>query len=1436
MGSVTSLFLADVVYGLRRERYDPYFLEFLKPADLLCRMQAGRSLSEYLVKVIDQTDPIFEGINQVLTLVQQQMMHEAGAPYRDLFIRIIAFYQTYMNRVCQTSGEERSLLLKGKALLHTNDLSSFYEACEKREDEKIYGMISPSGQPFIPLDSFSADELFNYSSWLIKSQQQKNGAMQVLILEKLGDFYQGRRKTDIYPNDFVMAAHYFNAALALAKKEKILSLYRAHLMRKLELLERDALDVFCKKKMSIVNIQARRKELEQIRLELIALVDQGIDIYTLLALSTEKRRNFLAKQIEEIIRIIGPPKTGFGFFEMGSPVRDEAPPFGDVEYLIALEKDTEENRNYFEGVAKFLEIVMTNLGEAEFPVGNPPFSPTPHGFSVDTGGNVPLGGAWKLIGTPERLAAYQSLDRFRENIVTSNALTYVTLITGSEGRQRSSLLSRYRSAVSKQLSAYVDGSSVSFEEKERVHHRRALMLIKGHLIQFELDLSLEKERRRAFKIKPEIYRVMQSLMDALAQFFNLDSLSTRKRIEEMVKKRILSTEGGNNLIKAMAAILMFRLKAQLFYKDGQEDSLYHPNLCEPDSLDNKGEKRLYLQDEYIQILEEIYRTLYPFYFSMRNFFEQNTLQPWNGKEEVARCKRINTLRDNSFDMEMTRLARLLHHSLRTTSAERIIHQAVALNPNNIKALKLLIEIKVALGKHEDAIRYIQKRMALLNREAVGVEVVIETASCMVLMGKSLQQIRAFKKSIGWYRKAYAALEGVSEKNVDWELTTIDALQGWGECSEALRDQDLAKKYYLAAEEIADNYARWRHERGELYLKKTADLWICLGSLSSAQGNRQKADDYFQKALVKYTEALKDVKRSAKQSYQKNISDEILPKGDLPFNNHFELERWLTKNPNFRQMIVRNDATMNLSKLSSLNEDTLKANLEIMLKSDENVEKKQYVREQIREMNLCICFAYFQIGKLQCASPEKEEIEKGIVELVEVLKVYMSDTFVDRPQEAIIQCLLALASGYFKIGQLDKTLSFVKLAFRKIREEKLFYFTLECLSVFTSLLERESKMNIVKELLAEVEEIQAALEELGEEQGIHLLLPTLLQLHKLYKKFYPQEQTPYLSRMLDLILKYGNDELDSDLLNEFTLQMAQQLPLMEFDTLWKVKGAMIPDSDFQLADFRFKRCRTKGDGLCAMHALLGNVQDGCFIWSGTRDEIADKLAAEIRKRASSPIWDSIHAFFLGLCYSTRSDEYDEELKKVFEFPLEGLRAKLGKLEGSRIPLNIRRFQILQPVFTTLRSKNDSASQDIAALCTDGTKNISLEQAIGTRFTDIQTWLLQKSEAYLEIRGALRELAEVEDKYRQEQEGIYREIDAFIADWSVQYLERFKKNNYFLTHHELEMVAHLYGKKVFILTQERVHSSPISLGDDVVVIWHQEKHFERCEKIPNQGENK
>ncbi|MCE5316913.1 MAG: ankyrin repeat domain-containing protein [Parachlamydia sp.] len=214
-------------------------------------------------------------------------------------------------------------------------------------------------------------------------------------------------------------------------------------------------------------------------------------------------------------------------------------------------------------------------------------------------------------------------------------------------------------------------------------------------------------------------------------------------------------------------------------------------------------------------------------------------------------------------------------------------------------------------------------------------------------------------------------------------------------------------------------------------------------------------------------------------------------------------------------------------------------------------------------------------------------------------------------------------------------------------------------------------------------------------------------------------------------------------------MNVEIPSQNIVSVNQTQAKSLPEPlrEFVYGLKHFKRCVTKGDGFCAIHALLGEPnENGIIEWKGERNVIGERLRRAWMQK-NSALLPQLRAFFEGLSQNvgSRKSEFDPMLtgSSLLRKPLETLQSQLhGSQERNRL------------------------------------------------------------------------------------------LDTFIQDNLEHYLEIFAHQDYYLTHMELEMVAYVSSKNVLLLNRERIVSKKIeeqSVPPEVIVIWHEGLHYERCQRI-------
>ena len=563
-----------------------------------------------------------------------------------------------------------------------------------------------------------------YFASLIKTQKEQLFEEQIIYLLRLGDFY-------IQKQELIKAAKIFNGALAVLQKHKINPLIENYLFNRLAQLEARFLESFGLK-ASMRPIIERRAQLKKIR---ETLWNNKGDIQETLAHLTQEYKGLLKTLIVGIQSLLGAPPVKWACIGLGSMSRGEMSPYSDLEFAFLLEKNTEEAFKYFRTLSQILELRIINLGETCFPIFAyvDPFHPslTPGGFSLDTGGNTPLGVAdfYELIGTPQQLAQFEEIQWMERNIILSNAMSTVCRIAGDE-----ELFSQYNQEKIKVLDKKQSSKKTNREEL-------AFRLLQGHLDEFRPNLSQEKEKIRAFGIKKELYRPFQEGLSCLALYYNLQENNTFARINELHKLQVFSAKGAENLKKAIARVLSLRFEAHHFYQEEQE------YLCHPEEGKPLDPSLLYVNPTHLEALHAIYRILLPFHKSMEAFF---------------RTKDKKTLKSDFYEEGPAVQAQVFEKTLQYQKAQEAYQQAVALDPNDVEALLYLGKINNTLGNSQEALERAQQALKIAIQKYG--EEHPDVATCLNNLGSAWKALGDAKKAITYYERALAIDEKIYGKD------------------------------------------------------------------------------------------------------------------------------------------------------------------------------------------------------------------------------------------------------------------------------------------------------------------------------------------------------------------------------------------------------------------------------------------------------------------------------------------------------------------------------------------------------------------------------------------------------------------------------------------------------------------------------------------------
>ncbi len=467
-------------------------------------------------------------------------------------------------------------------------------ALHHSQDQIVYTLLDAKQSDF--KRATSQDREAYYFNCLLEAKKNNHLQEQALYLFKLSDHYIELSHTQhqnpiSQHNSLLKAAKLLNSALAILPPSKKCLPLRRSLFRRLERVEGYFLKTQGIENPSYTStLQKDRRHLKEVRQACEVAFQQGKPAEEISATLTQAFKEILVHLIITSQQLLGPPPVRWAAIATGSMARGEMCPYSDIEFAFLIEKESPEALTYFRSLSHFLQLRIINLGETTFPVfgeGEP--SPTSNGFCLDTGGNTPLGveGWYELIAAPEQLARFQTHQWMDENIILTNTLNCVSLITGEE-----KLVKKYEKAKDKVAQATPQKlklPKISHKAISNFHHDLAFRLLYGHLKEFEPDLSKEKETLQAFGIKKELYRPLQEVLSSLALFYNISAKSSFDKIDALLQLGVFSKKGAENLKTALRQVLALRIEAHLFYKTEQE-FLFQLESQQPETKKEEAKK------------------------------------------------------------------------------------------------------------------------------------------------------------------------------------------------------------------------------------------------------------------------------------------------------------------------------------------------------------------------------------------------------------------------------------------------------------------------------------------------------------------------------------------------------------------------------------------------------------------------------------------------------------------------------------------------------------------------------------------------------------------------------------------------------------------------------------------------------------------------------
>ncbi|KIC71116.1 DUF294 nucleotidyltransferase-like domain-containing protein [Candidatus Protochlamydia amoebophila] len=295
---------------------------------------------------------------------------------------------------------------------------------------------------------------------------------------------------------------------------------------------------------------------------------------------------FLHTLVEDAIAILGDPPCSYDLRAMGSLAKEEICPYSDLEWCILIEAI--EHRPYFVKLARLLELQIIGLGEnpaKELPVFTCIGVKHRSGFHIDSGGNPAFD--TDLIHTPDGLAQMQKMEEY-----SSNSHSNTLRKTISFHQNNLELCDSYQ----KRMRTYLDKELPQAKEIRR--RSQALQLLTDRLKTYE-EMWHDPFQGQVIDLKKHYSELLNHFLNDLSLYFRIKGSNTLDLIDNLVKKKYLTSESGFLLQEAVAAVYLKRVGLHFKHKEQKEEV----------SLEELGSERKIFEKVYWLVLRPLYRKL-----------------------------------------------------------------------------------------------------------------------------------------------------------------------------------------------------------------------------------------------------------------------------------------------------------------------------------------------------------------------------------------------------------------------------------------------------------------------------------------------------------------------------------------------------------------------------------------------------------------------------------------------------------------------------------------------------------------------------------------------------------------------------------------------------------------------------------------------------------
>ena len=673
---------------------------------------------------------------------------------------------------------------------------------------------------------FFNEALGHYQQLLQKAKQEEDALLQVCVLKKMGDvkLAEGERTKNV--NVLIEAAQLFSSALALYQGlpgPERQQMYLDRLLDRLVRLEKHYVQEILggRKNELFANasrvLLARQTQLHNLRTEAKMALERQESSQHIMNKITDKVIDLTSQMIQECITLVGLVPCEYAIIGLGFMSQREMNLYTDLKIGVLLEKNTNENREYFQKLIGLLKLKIIFLGETTYPVlKEGEESITSRGFALNTIFTPLL--MEELMNTPEGMERMQ-IQNEKYDPIAINMLRTVCLLHGNN-----TLVREYEGRLIKVLGIqWIQRNIVSlFVDNDKV-----LSLLQEDLKAFQPRLSKAQEDVRKLNLKDELYRFLSETIRKLCWHYGIFEKNVWYCLEALKKENQISPVIYDCLHKTLEAINGLRLQVQSHYgKDLEEIEV---RFLSESFQDTEGTKSVYrLNEEETHSLLNIYAILWSFYKSLEVFCNEG------GKTDVLKKE------DIVFDKE-----RFVGHGMfyewlcNYTEAEKSYRHAVECSPSSIEALDRLGKVLRVMHKSTEA-QEVYEQILKMKKVLYGDRhsCLVETLHNLGAIVSALATNKADKEiAIAHHNMALEINQSCYGRN---SLQVAESLHLLGEVLDDLGDVGIAIEYHKEALRIRVDHLGKHNIEIANSLNYIANAWMFLGDMEEAIALQEEA--------------------------------------------------------------------------------------------------------------------------------------------------------------------------------------------------------------------------------------------------------------------------------------------------------------------------------------------------------------------------------------------------------------------------------------------------------------------------------------------------------------------------------------------------------------------------------------------------------------------